>query len=202
MHREENEVEDPRMETFQKLLHEEFDGSSLGTYPPFDPPVRNRYGYASIPLKADAVPTRSKPFVMHGERQEAHKIVTEDWENRGYIERQVKGNCEWLSQTFVVPKKSTTFPWKGVVDMRGTKSQIRRVNCPLPMIEDILVKQGKNEMFSILDLKQAFHQQPMEPESRPITCCYTPKGVYQWRVNVMGLANASQHFQAMIEEVL
>ena len=58
--------------------------------------------------------------------------------------------------------------------MRGPNSQTRRHNYPLPRIEDILVKQGANQMFSILDLKQAFHQQPLHPESRPITATHTP----------------------------
>ena len=29
-----------------------------------------------------------------------------------------------------------------------------------------------------------------------------PSGVYQWKVNVMGLANASQQFQQMIDDRL
>jgi hypothetical protein len=91
---------------------------------------------------------------------------------------------------------------EGVVDMRGPNSQTRRVNFPLPCIEDLLVKQGKCQVYSILDLKQAFHQQPLHPDSRHITCCYTPDGVYQWRVNVMGLTNASQQFQQLMEDRL
>ena len=88
---------------------------------------------------------------------------------------------------------------QGVVDMRGPNSQTRRVNFPLPKIEDLLVKQGRCRIFSILDLKLAFHQQPLHPDSRHITCCYTPEGIYQWKVNVMGLQNASQQFQQLIE---
>lgn len=58
--------------------------------------------------------------------------------------------------------------------MRGPNSQTRRCNYPLPKIDDILVKQGACHIFSILDLKQAFHQQPLHPDSRHITCTYTP----------------------------
>ena len=86
--------------------------------------------------------------------------------------------------------------------MRGPNSQTRRVNFPLPKIEDLLLKQGKCQIFSILDLKMAFHQQPLHPDSRHITCCYTPDGIYQWRVNVMGLQNASQQFQQLMEDRL
>ena len=53
-----------------------------------------------------------------------------------------------------------------------------------------------------MDLKQAFHQQPLHADSRPLTCCHTPYGIYQWRVNVMGLKNAGQQFQAMVEDRL
>jgi hypothetical protein len=103
---------------------------------------------------------------------------------------------------FPSSEKVDDFSLEGVADMRGPNSQTRRCNYPLPHIEDILVKHGANQMFSILDLKQAFHQQPLHPESRHITCCFTPKGVFQWRVNVMGLTNAPQQFQQMIDDRL
>lgn len=83
--------------------------------------------------------------------------------------------------------------------MRGPNSQSRRSGYPLPVIADLLVKHGAGAVYSILDLRQAFHQQPMHPSSRPITATYTPEGVYQWTVNVMGLTNAPQQFQAMID---
>ena len=54
----------------------------------------------------------------------------------------------------------------GVVDMSGPNSQTRHVNFPLPKIEELLLKQGKCQIVSILDLKLAFHQQPLHPESR------------------------------------
>ncbi len=86
--------------------------------------------------------------------------------------------------------------------MRGVNAESKRVNFPIPKIEDILIKQGANQIFSIIDLKQAFHQQPLHPDSRPITCTYTPLGIFQWRVNIMGLMNSSQQFQQMMEDRL
>ena len=86
--------------------------------------------------------------------------------------------------------------------MRGPNGQTRRCNYPLPCIEDILVKQGACHIFSILDLKKAFHQQPLHPESRHMTCTCTPLGVFQWTVNVMGLMNAGVQFQQMMDDRL
>ena len=42
----------------------------------------------------------------------------------------------------------------------------------------------------------------MEPKSRHITSTYTPLGIFQWKVNVMGLKNASVQFQRMMDDVL
>ena len=70
--------------------------------------------------------------------------------------------------------------------MRGPKSQTIRGHYVLPLISDIIVRQGTKQIFSILDLKEASHQQPLHPESRHITSTYTPFGIVQWRVNVMG----------------
>ena len=86
--------------------------------------------------------------------------------------------------------------------MRGPNSQTRACNLPFPCIEDILVRQGKNCNFEFLDPRQAFHQMPMDPASRHITSTFTPLGIFQWKVNVMGLKNASVQFQKMMESVL
>lgn len=86
--------------------------------------------------------------------------------------------------------------------MRGPNSQRLRGHYVLPLISDILVKQGANQILSILDLREAFHQQPMHPDSRHITCTYTPFGIVQWRVDVMGLMNASGKFQQMMSDRL
>ena len=194
--------EKDRIEAYKEAIIQEYRGTVLRSSVFPDPPERGRYGYAYIPLKEGAEPVRQKPFFMHGERREALEKITQQWIDMKFIEPASSKHSEWLSQTFPVPKKSATFPWRGVADMRGPNSQTRRCNYPLPHIEDILVKHGGNQMFSILDLKQAFHQQPLHPESRHITCCFTPKGVFQWRVNVMGLTNAPQQFQQMIDDRL
>ena len=194
-------LEDPRVQEFRDKIHKDYDGEVFNDEVPPDPPVRGPYGYAYIPLIDNAVPTRSKPFRLHGEKHDAMVEVAQQWKDRKFIEPVPEGvPLEWASNSFPVPKKDGK--WRGVVDVRGPNSQTRRIAYPLPVIEDLLVKQGANQMFSILDLRQAFHQQPLHPDSRPITSCYTPLGVYQWRVNVMGLMNASQQFQQMMEDRL
>ena len=70
--------------------------------------------------------------------------------------------------------------WRGVVDFRALNEASVNDSHPLPRIEDILVRQGRKKVYSIIDLKDAFHQVPMHPESRPYTCTTTPRGTKQW----------------------
>jgi putative transposase len=142
-------------------------------------------------------------MVLHGEKLEAHKRIAQEWWDNGFTERMAPETApEFLTRTFPVPKKSPDFPWRGVGDFRPLNSQTKRLSQPLPIPEDILTKQGRNHIFSVLDMKQAFHQQPLRPDSRPLTCSHTPIGLFQWRVNVMGLMNAGIQFQSMMEDIL
>ena len=42
----------------------------------------------------------------------------------------------------------------------------------------------------------------MHEDSRPITCTHTPYGIFQWKVNVMGLKNAPIQFQQMMDDLM
>ncbi len=53
-----------------------------------------------------------------------------------------------------------------------------------------------------MDLKDAFHQIPLDEESRPITGTSTPTGLQQWRVVVMGWKKGAAYCQRTLETVL
>ena len=116
--------EDPAVKELTEALHREYDGVVMGTEVVPDPPIRGPYGQAYIPLKEGAVPYRTRPFSMQGEKLEAHKKITRDWEEHKFIERpKAVVALEWLSSTFPVPKKSPDFPCRGVFDARGSISK-------------------------------------------------------------------------------
>ena len=73
---------------------------------------------------------------------------------------------------------------------------------PMPLIEDILNRQGECLVWSVLDMKDGYHQVPLRKEDRHLTCMSTPRGTYQWKVLVMGLKNGGAIFQRMMEWVL
>ena len=78
-----------------------------------------------------------------------------------------EGQGEWSSPAFVPAK--TGGKWRGVVDFRALNEATVPDSYPLPRIEDILVGQGRRTLFSVMDLKDAFHQVPLHKDSRPFT---------------------------------
>ena len=87
------EVEDPRIEGFRVKIHEDYDGVVLCKEVIPNPPVRGDNGYATIPLKEGAVPTRQKPFHQFGEKEEAMRKITQEWIDREFLERPTEENC-------------------------------------------------------------------------------------------------------------
>ena len=82
------------VERYIEKLHAEFDDVVLSTDITPNPPVRGPFGYAFIPLKWDATPTRAKVMYMHGEKLEAFKTVVDNWKKEGLIEKMVNPAME------------------------------------------------------------------------------------------------------------
>ena len=73
---------------------------------------------------------------------------------------------------------------------------------PLPRIGDILERQGRRHMWTIIDLKDAFSQIPMDEESAKILAISTPEGVLHPRCMPQGYKNSPSVWQRVIEWVL
>ena len=154
-------------------------------------------GYGHIELKPGAQPVCRRPIPLTGERYDAMVSLVDEWLRDEEVEN---GRGPWSSPALVVAKKGGK--WRGVVDFRSLNEATIRDSHPLPRIEDILVRQGQRHLFSIMDLKDTFHQVPLHKDSRPYTCTSTPRGTKQWKVVVMGLKNGVAIFQRVIEYCL
>ena len=163
-----------------------------------DPPVRGPFGMARIELMPGAAPRRQRSFKMVGEREEALKEILEDYIKRGWLEPSFS---EWGSPCFVVPKK-TPGEWRLVVDYRSLNEVTLHDSYELPLIADLLQKQCKKRLFTVLDMKKGYHQMPLDPKSRPYTAMTSHVGLLQWRVMPMGAKNGNAAFQRMMTWIL
>ena len=166
--------------------------------PPTDRPIRGPFGEATIELAPGAQPIKQRAFHMHGERGEALGKLIDQYVREGKLE---PGKGPWSSPAFPVPKKKPG-EYRLVVDHRALNSLTVPDAHPLPLIEELIHEQSQYKMWSVLDMKDGYHQIPLKKEDRPYTCMSTPRGTYQWKVLVLGLRNGGAIFQRTMEWVL
>ena len=111
------------------------------------------------------------------------------------------GAAEWLLAAFPVPK-SVFGEWRGVVDYHGVNEETLVDTYPLPNISHILECQGRRDLWSIIDLKDACGQIPLQKDNRDLTATYTRIGVLRPKCMPQGLENGPVVRQRMMEWVL
>ena len=107
----------------------------------------------------------------------------------------------WVSPPVVAPKpngKDIRF----CVDMRMANQAIKRPYTQIPTTEDIVTKFQGATTFSKLDLKEAYHQFELTPESRNITAFYGPEGLLRYKRLNYGTKSSQDILQIEIQRTL
>jgi hypothetical protein len=141
------------------------------------------------------MPVKQRMYQFHGERRAAWSEGIEKMERELKIE---DGVSAWSSPSFPVTKK-TPGTYRIVVDYQALNDVTVTDAHPLPRIEDILQEQGKHSFWSVLDMRDGYHQVLLRKSDRHLTCMSTPRGKKQWKVLVMGLKNGGVIFQRMMD---
>ena len=188
----------PKIQALRARLKQKYRDTFFSGKPVFPPPVRGPYGEAKIRLKPDPRVYRHQEFALRGERKEALEKILRDFIERGWLE---PCHSEWASPCFVVPKK-VAGEWRLVVDYRGLNAQTQHDSYMLPLIEDMLQKQHRRRIFTVIDLEHGYHRMPLAEESCACTVMSTPLGPLQWKMMPMGVTNGNAAFQRMLENLL
>lgn len=113
--------------------------------------------------------------------------------------------------------RSSTSPWSSPVlivekangdprfcfDGRKLNSVTKKCAYPLPIVDQILNKLSGAQFLSSIDLKSAFWQIPLHPDSCEKTAFVIPgRGLFEFEVMPFGLCNAAQTLQALMDSVL
>ena len=105
----------------------------------------------------------------------------------------------WISPVVVVPKKNDI---RLCVDMRQANQAILRERYPIPTVEEVLQDFNQSTVFSKLDIKLAYHQIVLDPESRQITTFMTHKGMYRYKRLMFGISCAPEMYNKIIQQTL
>ncbi|XP_055698689.1 uncharacterized protein K02A2.6-like [Phlebotomus papatasi] len=112
----------------------------------------------------------------------------------------VNEHSDWVSPIVVIPKDNGDI--RICVDMRQVNKAIKRENHMMPVLEDFLPRIGRAEIFSRLDIKNAFHQLELDPSCRYITTFITHKGMFRYKRLMFGISCAPEMFQKTMEQIL
>lgn len=116
----------------------------------------------------------------------------------GIIERVQ--TSKWISPLVMQPKPDGDV--RICVDMRRANESVIREYHPLPTIDEFLPYLGDAKYFSKIDVRQAFHQVELAPNSREITTFITKKGLFQYKRLMFGISCAPEIFQKIMEQLL
>ncbi|XP_062600099.1 uncharacterized protein K02A2.6-like [Saccostrea cucullata] len=123
----------------------------------------------------------------------------DELEKMDVIER-VKGPSQWVSPIVVVPKKNSDI--RICVDMRRANEAVVRERYQIPTVDEILQDLNQSKVYSKLDIKWAYHQLELTPDSREITTFMTPRGLYRYKRLLFGVNCAPEMYNKIIQQTL
>lgn len=125
--------------------------------------MRGPYGEGEIWLMPNAKPVSVPPFHLTGESRDALDQLVGKCVEQGKLE---PGRGAWNTPAFPVPK---TVPgtYRLVQDLRPQNAATVKDGHPLPRIGYMVFRQGKNRIWTVLDLVDGFHQMPNEGRASP-----------------------------------
>ncbi len=119
--------------------------------------------------------------------------------NSGIVEPSMS---PWNSPIHCVPKPDGSL--RLTVDYRQLNARCVPNNGPVPKIDDILdqIAEAKPTIFSVADIKSAYWQMPLHPDSREMTAFSTSRGHFQWKRLPMGVQAAPAAFNETMTIIL
>ena len=152
-----------------------------------------------IKIKPNQVPIWQKPYsVGHNARVIIQEQV-QDMLDKGIIKYS---DSPWGSPVVLVNQKDR--PPRFCVDYRKVNAVTTLDPFPMPDVRRSLEVFGEAQAkyFSTLDMKSAYWQVRMHPESAPVTAFVTSEGTYEFNVLPFGLSGAPSTFSRLMSRVL
>ena len=110
-------------------------------------------------------------------------------------------SSEWASP--VVPVRKSDGSLRLCGDYKRTLNpQLDQMIYQLPVVEDIFAEMKGGQLFSKIDIKQAYNSIPLRPQDQLLATINTHQGLYKPIVLPYGVNSASGIFQSIMDKVL
>lgn len=185
---------DPEAEGYKKALLHQFKDVFCDDLPPGLPPIRT---VEHVIDTGDASPVSRPPFKMSPLELDELRKQLDELLSLGLIR---PSSSPWGAPVLFVRKKDGKL--RMCIDYRAVNALTRRINTPLPRIDECLERLGGAKYFSSLDLKSGYHQVRIREDDVAKTAFNTRYGSYEFLVLPFGLTNSPPTFQRMMNDVL
>lgn len=147
------------------------------------------------------IETQGQPVTARARQLNAEKLKLVKEEFKELLERgDIRPSSSPWASPLHVAYKDGWYRVCGNYQLLNTCTKPDRY--PIPNIQDFNLHLANTHIYTKLDLKRAYNQIPVDPESVPKTAVITPFGLYKYMVMPFGFRNAGQTFQRFIDSVL
>ncbi|MEM7375858.1 MAG: reverse transcriptase domain-containing protein, partial [Bacteroidota bacterium] len=155
-------------------------------------------------MELDSKPCTTRAYTVPHNHMQVFKKELDRLVETGILEEG--GRSEWISGTFIVPKKllpgETEPRVRWVSDFRALNKCLKRKVYPIPRIGDILARRTGYKFLSKLDISMFFYTFELDDESKELTTIATPFGLYRYKRLPMGIKVAPDIAQEHIEKIM
>jgi len=123
--------------------------------------------------------------------------ITDDLLARGIIQYSNSPYC-----ARVVPVRKRNGKLRLCVDLRLLNERVVKQKYPFPLVEDCLSRLGNKSVFSLLDLKDGFHQIKLHPDYTKYFAFATPDGQFEYTRLPFGFSESPAEFQKRLIQIL
>ena len=182
---------DPRMNEIVKKYPDVFS--------PMDgiPPSRGIYDF-KIVLRPGAEPVRRSYYRMSLAERRA---LLAELEKKGALNWIEPSLSPWSSPVLFARNRRKDQSLRPVYDFRSVNAVTQPFSGPIPRISDCLQRLHGCRYKTALDLSKAFNQVRNDKSAVELTAFGTPWGHFQSNVMMLGMANAGNHMQSLMEAV-
>lgn len=148
------------------------------------------------------IETTGQPVFARARRLDPAKLRAAMDEFNDLVEKGIcrPSKSNWSSPLHMVRKANGDYRPCG--DYRALNAKTRADRYPIAFIGDFTHFLHGKKLFSVIDLRKAFHQIPINEDDIPKTAIITPFGLFEFTRMTFGLCNAAQTFQRFMHEVL
>ena len=152
----------------------------------------------TIKLKPGTVPLKQKERrIAHHYQAEFDKMIDDM-----LVAKKIQPTftSPWASPLRLLRKKDKSL--RVTVDYQHLNSVTEKIAYPFPYPEEIFSKLSKAKFFTTIDLTSGYYQVPLDQKCRSYTAFMCSKGTFEYLVMPMGITNATETFQMLMNQVL